>query len=186
MTLSALGIFSAAGAGGGPAGDYELIQTQILASATPSVTFSNLGNFSSTYRHLQVRMTTRTDGSIFEGYVRLNGDTGANYAYHQLVGTGSSVVASSGIGITGFSQFANAVSTSPANSFGASVFDLLDAYSTTKNKTGRAFLGVGGEFVYLRSGLWLNTASITSIQLLINGSGNFVTGSRFSLYGIRG
>jgi hypothetical protein len=185
MALFPLGILSAAG-GGVVEGDYELIQTQILGSATSSVTFSNLGNFSSTYKHLQMRMTVRTDGSIFEGYVRLNGDTGNNYAYHQLVGTGSSVISGSATGISGMSLFANAVSASPANSFGVSVFDLLDAYSTTKNTTARASMGIGAEFIYLRSGLWLNTASITSIQLLINGSGNFVAGSRFSLYGIRG
>jgi hypothetical protein len=183
MGLIPLGILSSAG--GVAFGTYELIESQILGSAAASVTFSGLATYASTYKHLQVRMATRTDGSIFEGYVRLNGDTGSNYAYHQLVGTGSSVVSGAATSITGFSMFANAVSTSPANSFGISVFDLLDAYSTTKNTTGRALLGIGAEFVYLRSGLWLNTAAITSIQFLINGSGNFVTGSRFSLYGIR-
>ena len=76
----------------------------------------------------------------------------------------------------------------PANAFGAGVYDILDPYSTTKNKTTRLFGGrgfvTGDHKIVLASGLWRNTASVTSIDLVAND--NFVTGSRFSLYGIKG
>jgi hypothetical protein len=57
-----LGILSAAGAGGGGplASDYELISTQILTSPQSSITFSSLGTYSSTYKHLQVRAVARS------------------------------------------------------------------------------------------------------------------------------
>jgi hypothetical protein len=38
----------------------------------------------------------------------------------------------------------------------------------------------------LNSGLWRSTASVTDIQLFPNVGTNWVTGSRFSLYGIKG
>jgi hypothetical protein len=48
-----LGILSAAGAGGGVAGDYELISSEILGTTAASVTFSSLGDYAppiSTYK----------------------------------------------------------------------------------------------------------------------------------------
>jgi hypothetical protein len=186
MTLSALGIFSAAGAGGAPAGAYELIETYILGSAQPSVTFSSLGTYSSTYKHLQLRMTLRQDTNANEVRVRLNGDAGSNYRTHFLEGTGSAVN-SSGYAATYAGGYYAAASGDIANVFGAAVLDLLDPYSTTKNKTLRNLGGHAGSFdsIFLTSNLWINTASLTSIEILAITS-NWVSGSRFSLYGIKG
>jgi hypothetical protein len=85
--------------------------------------------------------------------------------------------------------FASQALNDTANSFGAAVLDVLDPYSTTKNKTLRCLQGVRagtGPAIELRSGFWNNTASITSIVFTPETSGSFVSGSRFSLYGIRG
>jgi len=67
------------------------------------------------------------------------------------------------------------------------VLDILDAYSTTKNKTIRSLSGMtgGANNLQLYSGLWNNTAAISSLNIF-PGATNFVAGSRFSLYGIRG
>ena len=185
MTLSALGILSAAGAGGVAAvSNYELIETQILGSAQASVTFSSLGTYSSTYKHLQIRGTAKTNqGAIFDLIkVQLNGDTGNNYARHSLLGNGTSV-SSGAVSSTSFVNFA-AQGNTTANVFGGFVFDILDAYSTTKNKTTRALAGVTE--IRLSSGLWANTASITSVTLSPEFGSLFIAGSRFSLYGIKG
>ena len=189
MTLSALGIFSAAGAGGA-ASDYELIETQILGSSTPSVTFSSLGTYSSTYKHLQIRYIVRNSNASDEIALRLrlNGDaTTANYTFHQLAGTGSSVV-STGNTNQGFLALTNQPgSTSAANIFHPGIVDVLDAFSTTKNKTSRNIGGFAGSVrnISIYSGVWLSTASITSMEIS-TATGTFVAGSRFSLYGIRG
>jgi hypothetical protein len=188
MTLSALGIFSAAGAGG-VQGDYELISTTLISSNTPTVSFSSLGTYSSTYKHLQLRIVARTDRPSEPGdvlLVRLNGDTGSNYAYHNLSGNGSSVGSGNASSQTEIWTWRIAGSTATANSFGGMVMDLLDVYAT-KNKTIRALSGMTGGLneIFLNSGLWNNTASLTTISLDQIGS-NFVAGSRFSLYGIRG
>ena len=189
MALFPLGILSAAGVSGAVASDYELITTNILGSAQSEVVFSSLDTYASTYKHLQIRAVARDTRSGFAGsnlQARINGDTGNNYAVHLLDGNGSSVgsVAAANHPLLLISDIPGATGT--ADSFGAAVFDILDAYSTTKNKTVRALGGVVGNYnvVSLRSSARFNVASITSITLF--GLGNLVAGSRFSLYGIKG
>jgi hypothetical protein len=189
MTLSALGIFSAAGAGGVVAGSYELIETQILGTSAASITFSSLGTYASTYRHLQIRHLTRntTSGTSNDIIIaRLNGDTGANYNQHYIAGTGSSVLAGNFalsaalVGVT----FENSNTT---NAFMAGITDIFDPFSTTKNKTFSTLTG-GHSSTVTRSDLhtsaWRNTSSVTSIQLL-PATNSFAAGSRFSLYGLK-
>jgi len=190
MTLSALGIFSAAGAGGVVADtSYELITTSILGSDTASVTFSSLGDYSSTYKHLQIRAAMKTNyANPWEiGQIRLNGDSGSNYSAHGLLGNGSSV---SSYAVTSGSSIAYfTAGTSTANTFGGLVIDILDSYSTTKNKTLRIMsAAVPASSVEIRfiSGAYYNTASITSATLSPVFGTNILTGSRFSLYGIKG
>jgi len=193
MTLSALGIFSAAGAGGVVADtSFELISSTILTGSQSSITFSSLGDYASTYKHLQIRAVARTAqaGSARVFSVRVNSDTGSNYAWHILTGDGGSVsaVAGSSQSFMYLGQISGADAES--NIFSASVVDVLDAYSSTKNKTFRSLAGgvrTDGNRIRLFSGFWNNTASITSLTLLgENQSSNFAAGSRFSIYGTRG
>jgi hypothetical protein len=191
MTLSALGIFSAAGAGGVAfASDYDLIETVILTSNVASMTFSGLSTYSSTYKHFQIRGAVRaTLAATSESFgLRFNGDSSTAYTQHGLVGTGTSVVsfsaspATQNIANPGQITAANAT----ANSFSGFVLDVLDPYSTTKNTTFRCLLGsTGYNNIALDSGVYLNTAAISSISLLA-GNQNLAIGSRFSLYGIKG
>ena len=183
--LIPLGILSAAGAGGGEVPTYELIQTQILTSSQPSITFSNLGNFSSTYKHLQIRSASLVNSGVNLATLRFNGDTGSNYVAHYLEGNGSSVNANWSTTTTSiYYGFWGVGSTTSAH---GAVVDILDAYSTSKNKTIRSLNGIhtaSGPLSTIYSGLWMNTASTTS--LTITSPSNFLIGSRFSLYGIRG
>jgi hypothetical protein len=186
--LIPLGILAAAGGGGAVASDYELIASEILGSAQSSVTFSSLGDYSSTYKHLQIRATVKVNVSSGIGNLcmRLNGDTGNNYAWHYLRGNGSTVgsdnTTSTNFMEVGLVPYGNQAD----NAFYASVIDLLDPYAA-KNKTLRALYGghTGTNLVGLGSGLWVNTASLTSAQLFPI-TESFVAGSRFSLYGVKG
>jgi hypothetical protein len=176
-----------AGSGGGLDSDFELIETQILGSSQASITFSSLGTYSSTYKHLQIRLAARGSGSgtISSIYARLNGDTTSNYRSHLLFGNGSTVQTSVSTLDTQFLASLHANSGAAANVFGAAVIDILDAY-VAKNKTIRSFGGVAPTELSFVSGLWMNTASLTSINLRPEVAGDWVTGSRFSLYGIKG
>ena len=164
-------------------GDFELISTTILPSAQSSVVFSNLGDYSSTYKHLQIRSASLVNASNNLATLRFNGDTGSNYVAHYLEGSGSSVTSSWSLTTTSiYYGFWGAGSTTVPH---GAVVDVLDAYSTSKNKTIRSFNGnLNGPLVTIYSGLWMNTNSTTS--LTITSPSNFLTGSRFSLYGIKG
>jgi hypothetical protein len=188
-----LGILSAAGAGGVVAGDFELISTTTLGTATPSVTFSNLGDYSSTYKHLQIRMVAQNNagatGFVDDG-IRFNGDTGSNYNSHVLFGNGSSVASfdmNSAYGATAI-WGTNSTRDGTTSAYAPNIIDILDAYSTTKNKTIRRLTGTtgGSALIILGSGLWRSTSSTTSLTLFGRVGDSYTIGSRFSLYGIKG
>jgi hypothetical protein len=191
MALFPLGILSAAGAGEADLGSYDLLETYILGSSQASVVFSSLGTYSSTYKHLQVRYTVRSTRTGIDSSalaIRLNGDTGSNYASHVLRGNGSNV-ASGAATSTASPEIGNSIpaALATANSFAAGVVDVLDPYSASKNTTVRNLGGATTPaYVHLSSVLWNNTAPITSIQFYDVTAANLLTGSRFSLYGIRG
>jgi hypothetical protein len=167
--------------------DFELIESVFVASPASSITFNNLNQYATEYKHLQIRATARISGATTAATLvhRLNGDTASNYSSHELVGNGSAVSSASFLTDRAFFGVAPGGS-STANAFGAMVFDLLDPFSVTKNKTSRILGGqTSNNFIYLYSASHRSTASITSIQIYDNGGTNFVAGSRFSLYGIR-
>ena len=168
---------------------YDLLETTTLASSASSVTFSGLGSYTD-YKHLQIRYVARTDRSNNADFLisRFNSDTTSNYARHKLFGNGSSV---SSFGLSGINY--NALpdthgGNDTANAFGACVLDILDFSSSSKNTTLR---GLGGaianvKHIALQSGGFFKTDAITSIEFSSGNSANLVSGSRFSLFGIRG
>lgn len=188
-----LGILAAAGFSPAVAGgSYDLLETTVVGTAVSSISFSSLGTYASTYQHLQIRMTARMTGSNnFENLlVRLNSDTGSNYARHALLGNGSSVSSSGSSSQTTINLGpVPAGGNQGSGQFGAAVIDILDPYES-KNKTIRNLFGkhtpTGGEtWVGLTSGVWLNTASLTTILLYPETASQFTTGTRISLYGVK-
>ncbi len=184
--LLPLGILASAGG----AAAYELISTTVLGSSQASVTFSSLNT--GVYKHLQIRMTTRSSTTYGDDVIlRFNADSGSNYSHHLLVGNGSAVNSYNGTTQTFIKGGYTAASDQTASAFGAGVIDILDPFSTTKNKTTRNLTGAplsggSGSQVQLWSGAWYSTSAVTSITLTSYAAANFLTGSRFSLYGLRG
>lgn len=184
MSLIPLGFFGAGGSA-----TLELIQTQVLSSATPSVTFSSLSAYASTYKHLQLRMTIKTDRSGGDSLaMRINGDTGANYSQHWLRGYGGSVQSGGAGASQNWIPLQEVDGTSTAGVYSAHIVDILDAFNTSKNKTVRQFHGriTSPETVYLLSGAWYNTSAISSLTILSFYGANLVSGARVSLYGVKG
>lgn len=175
--------------GGAAAGAYELIETNILGSNASSITFSSIPG---TYKHLEIRVVARASTSSYNSTttrVTLNGDTGANYSSHDVGGSGTSVSSNAS---TGLAFMRNLLiipsSASTASAFGSGVISILDYASTTKFKTLRSLAGWTSNLdqgIQLGSGSWRNTAAVTSITLT-DDRNSYVTGSRFSLYGIKG
>lgn len=198
MIGSLIGIIASSG-GAAAGGDYESIATVTVGSGgTSSITFSSIP---SSYKHLQIRFTGGANTSsnyAQNAWVRLNGDTGTNYARHNLIGYSGGVSGASVGSDTGqtFMLLAGGFNSGNWNSStrGAGIIDILDYTDTNKNTTVRALNGSESNdastlvsVVALSSGLWLNTAAITSITILVASSTWLITeNSRFALYGIKG
>lgn len=187
--LIPFGVFSAGvSSGNGGAGAFELISTTILTGTQATVSF-NVSAYASTYKHLQLRAVGRSTSAYNLDYLGMKFNSATSYAVHGLSGDGTSV---SSFGYTtstetmmlgGLVTAGNAA----ANTFAGTVCDILDPFSTTKNKTIRSFAGIASTSnrVTLFSSLYPSTTAVSTIDLVL-GSGLFVTGSRFSLYGIKG
>jgi hypothetical protein len=190
--LIPLGILASAGGVPPIVSDYELIETVTLGSTQTSVTF-DVSSFASTYKHLQIRATARaTSGALQSMNMRLGSpsiDSAGNYATHQLFGYNGSVGSGAAVSSTTMIVGVSAGSSQTANIFGATVIDILDIFSSTKNTTTRSLSGVGNSStngdIELQSGHWRNTASVQTIEILTVGS-SFASDSRFSIYGIKG
>lgn len=175
------------GAGGG-GGAYESIATATGTGSSGTITFSSIP---STYKHLQLRCLTRSSVSASVDYfsvTRFNGDSGNNYAYHYLFGNGSAANAGGASSQNTLAFPTILGNTATANCMTVSILDIHDYASTTKNKTMRSLEGWdanGTGTIYGNSALWLSTAAINSITIVAPSSGNFLSSSVFSLYGIK-
>ena len=180
------GLFSGGAAAGGGT-SYESIATA-TPSGTGTVTFSSIP---STYKHLQLRILARYSSAITTGNIlmRYNSDSGTNYSSHYLEGDGASTGANAYTAIAQ-NYMVNVIGgSSTANAFWASVVDILDYQNTNKYKTTRWLQGYdanGSGFVEFQSGLWQNTAAVSTITFSNNGGWNFASGTHFALYGIKG
>jgi hypothetical protein len=158
---------------------YESIATFNGAGSSGICTFSSIP---ATYKHLQVRYSILPSAANNYSTLRFNGDTTtANYRYHYLYGDGSTTGA-------GSAQNAYSGSYNSTTHTGIGVLDILDYANTSKNKTTRELCGFdanGSGTAYFISNLWMNTAAINQITFTLN-SGNFATGSKIALYGIKG
>tara|TARA_R110000796_G_scaffold39383_2_gene98256 strand:+ start:14154 stop:14717 length:564 start_codon:yes stop_codon:yes gene_type:complete len=187
MSFMLLGILNSQAAGGG-GGAFDLLETTTLTTTTSSVTFSSLGAYSD-YKHLQIRSVARntvTNSGSSSLNIRFNGDTSTSYKKHGLAGNGSAVYSYTEVA-DGKIVFESSVADNGTTSgiYAPSVIDILD-FSASKNTTVRSMCGVAGignPTVQLQSGLYFKTAAVTSITLY--GDWDFITGSRFSLYGVK-
>jgi hypothetical protein len=191
-----LGVLAVAGAGGGVAGAYELLETVSVGTAVSSVSFSNLNStYGSTNQHLQIRGTVRGTNTSTPSRlaIRMNSDEGTNYSYHSLFARGSTVNSTSGTDAT----YGWLINDTPsgihtANSYAGFVTDVLDPFETTKNTTLRSLGGFAPssgsdvlQSVGLVSMVWRNTAAVTTLTIITVSGTAHAVGSRFSLYGMR-
>ena len=169
---------------------FESIATATGDGTATTLTFSSIP---ATFQHLQIRgIARRASGTgIADISIRLNSDTGSNYAYHYLQGNGSTVSASGSASQTSILWSHILPGTNQtASCYGAGIADIHDYASTTKNKTLRLISGFHSnagstvDRVNLSSGLWMDTSAITSVSLI--SANAFDTSSTFALYGIKG
>ena len=173
---------------------FDSIQTVYVSSGTQSTI--NFTSIPQTYKHLQIRWYARTDRNVNDGdymLLRFNGISTANsyYGQHYVRGNGSvAYAAADGTYSGGFIERMPALNTL-SSVFGSGVIDVLDYTDTNKNKVWRHLGGydANGDAnanVRIASGMLLSAPAISSITITSGTSSNFITGSHFALYGIRG
>ena len=164
-----------------------IASTLVGAGGASTVTFSNIPQG---YTHLQIRALTRDSrvAGNSDATIRFNGDTATNYNAHNFSADGTTIYPGAYVSVSSINIGNQPGSTAAANTFGATIIDILDYKNTNKFKTIRCITSYdvnGAGWVNLGSGTWRDTSAITSITFtpLV---GPYVQYSRFSLYGIKG
>ena len=152
---------------------------------TAASTFT-IPSIPSTYSHLRIYTYVKTSRSaqIDPMYLQFNGDTATNYSRTILYGTGS--VTFSGR-TTNFANIPiDGIATLDTSNFNYNSVTSIQnyanstTYKTTLTRTNNAATGTDANI-----GLWRSTAAITSVTIFTSDSGNYASGSTFTLYGIK-
>ena len=168
-----------------------LISSQTLGSTTASVTFSSIP---SGYADLALRISARANGGSSYTYCKITyNSTGSSYSDTLLYkdGTNTTPQSQRASSQTFYSAAGTGLpfndSTSTSNTFG-SMEIYIPSYTASQNKPASVFAvqedNSTTQFMAVDASLWSNTAAITSITLT-PGSGSFVSGSSFYLYGLK-
>lgn len=153
---------------------YTPLAHYTVGTAQASVTFSNI---SQAYRDL-VLVYTVTGSTTSETLWRLNNDTSTPISFVYMIGDGSTTSSTSQTnnGLT----TGGPLSTSVISNHTINVMD----YSTTnKHKSALSRHNLSSGSTWAVAHRWASNAAVNSIYLY-PASGNFATGSTFSLYGV--
>ena len=156
---------------------YEKIATTTLGSAATNITFSSIG---SGFTDLRLVFTgvSATGNSM---YLRINSDTGSNYSFTELYGTGGGAFSSRSTNSTVIGLVSTSFTTTP-QLLTVDLFSYAGStYKTVLTTAAQDNNGSGG--VGYNVGLWRNTSAITSVSILQTG-GTIAAGSTATLYGI--
>lgn len=191
MSLLPLGLLSQGG-GAGVINGIEQIATVLGTGSSGTITFSSIP---ATYKHLQIRFTARLSGNstVTRPIDMTYNGQGSSYYMHYMMSDGGSMLSDNqGTMTVAWSP----VLTGTSGSFVSCIVDILDYADSTKFGVMRSFMGYqngsssgsypqGISSIGLLSGLRTTATAITQLQF-VSGSGNFESGTRFTLYGIRG
>ena len=161
-----------------------LFSDQILAAPTASVTFLAIpATGRSLLLEWQAQDSSGGTGELV--LLRMNFDNAANYSYETLASNGTAPQASQGAAQTGLRiGVAPGVTAGLSGSGSVKLFNYAGTVFrksavATSHRSDGSVSGIGSEFT---AGAWANTAAITSLTVLLGVAGNFITGSRFTLY----
>lgn len=183
-------VLTADGSGGaaweaptGGSGGMELIEEKSPNGSTSTETFNSIPN---TYRSLMIliygRATTSGSGNS-DIYIQFNSDTGSNYD-KEMNYFGSSSGVSQTLAVNQPVLFALPQASVAVGKVGSGRADIPYYASTSFHKNALSVFGTNG-IAAVSSVHWLNTAAISSITLGVVSSGNFESGTKIALYGLK-
>ena len=166
---------------------YTLIASNTLSTSAASVTFSSIP---ATFTDLVLRVSARsnTASTVNDTFGIIVNENTTNYSLTRLQGTGS---AASSVRLSSANSWYGDFL--PGNTATASTFGTMElyfpSYLSTQNKTASIVsmseTNATGASMSASAFLWQVTDAISSIRLITDGGGSFVSGSSFYLYGIK-
>ena len=154
---------------------YTPIATTTLGSATSTVTFSSIPQ---TYTDLRVVFTGTANTTSAFG-LRYNSDTGTNYSYTLVYGSGTSALSTRASGTADPGN--GNVWTTQSNV----IADIMNYSNSTTYKTAISRADNAGNRTAAWVSLWRSTAAITNLQITTTSANTYSVGSTFTLYGIQ-
>ena len=154
---------------------YTPIATASGTGSNTTITFSSIP---STYTDLILIIGGGSTSASVVSQLQFNSDTGSNYSWTALFGTGSSASSARASNAT---SAGNCIT---SNIITTTIYSIMNYANTTTNKT---VIGRGNstsDIVDARVSTWRNTAAINRIDVTFN-SGNFASGTVVTLYGIK-
>ena len=117
--------------------------------------------------------------------IKFNSDSGANYSFIFMYGTGSAAGSSrsANAGYIRGGEYAISANSNYFSSFACNIQNYANT-STHKTLIGRWGIPQGNGTVGLSAGVWRNTSAIDSVTITSDGSWPFMTGTTLTIYGI--
>lgn len=170
------------------ANTYILIASSTVGSG--GANYIDFTSIPSTYTDLCLKLSSRVSetGGVQDVAIRYNSDTGFNYSYRELVGTGAST--SSGNGTTDHHNTIGNPSDSTSNTF-SNVEIYIPNYAGSNQKSSSVDAVVENNTAStavqerLQAWKWSGTAAITTIRVYDPAGGNLLQYSTAYLYGIK-
>jgi hypothetical protein len=158
---------------------YEPIGTATASGSQSVISFTSI---SGSYTDLIVAYSVKDGTAGNEGniLVTFNSDTATNYSWTNIYGNGTAAGSSRSLSQTAIYAYC----AGNTASFDAGFFHVMNYANATTYKCTLNRGNVAAGAVVARAGLWRSTAAITRMDLT-SSSGNYASGSTFTLYGIK-
>lgn len=157
---------------------YTPIATTTLSSPASIVTFSSISGSYTDLRLISVYRGTSTGINCYP-----NSDFGSNKSWTALRGTGSVAESGRGSNAIAIQDYWTTV-TNASGEFTVSKMDFMNYSNTTTYKTVLVRRDVSSAYAETLVNLYRSTSALTSLGIY-SASGNFDTGSTFTLYGVK-
>lgn len=154
-----------------PTATYTAISSTTLSSSASTVTL----NLSSVQNYRDLIIVIDNAGSLQQGRIRFNGDTGFNYNNVYMLGDGAATSSSTG----NLNRIESVDPISPQ----LVIHQIMDYSATDKHKIMLSRGNASSQGATAEINRWANTAAITSIEYYL-GSGTFISGATINVFGV--
>jgi hypothetical protein len=169
-----------------PPGATRLIASTRLGAAAASIEFASIPQ---TYKHLMIFLSGQTSHTAATNVlVRFNSDSGANYHWQLIAGSGTTASASNGASQTSIVG-ASVLATTATSRAGSAVlfipeYTQTNFHKNTLSQGGRVIDDTGTNHIFQTFyGHWKSTSAVTTITLS-SSTANLAAGTIATLYGL--